>query len=188
VNCPRCAVPWPHLHVTEILRRAGLLSIEWASPEAMQRGTYVHQAIALGDRLDETTLDPIVAPYYAAYRAWLRDSGAVIEIREQAVANEPLGYTGTLDAIVRLGSLRYLTDWKTGSLPASVGPQTAAYKMAWTTSGPSQIAPQHLRRACLHLRADGTYRWHELNDRKDADIFRAALAVAQWQVAQGIAA
>jgi hypothetical protein len=152
----------------------------------MQRGSYVHQAIALGDALDESSIDPAWAGYYYAHRTWLRDSGAVIVCAEQLVWNEILGYAGTMDALVRVRGENYICDWKSGGVPSTVGLQTAAYKHAYMHM--SQGAPGnagHLRRACLQLKEDGTYRWHELADRRDWDVFRSALVVAQWQHANG---
>lgn len=186
MTCPRCAVSWPHLHVTDVLRRAGLLNIEWVNETALLRGTYVHQAIALGDRLDLASLDPAIAGYVRAWAAWKRDSGAAVVASEVPIAHQPLGYVGTLDALAVLNGRTYLVDYKSGGLPESVKPQTAAYRLALNAYGPKSEWTPVLHRAVLQLSADGSYRWRVLDDASDERTFRAALVCAQWQIAHGV--
>jgi hypothetical protein len=180
--CPRCAVDWAHLHVTDVLRRAGLLSIEWSTPEALQRGQFIHQAIALGDNLDTDDMDPAWAGYVQAWLAWKRESGAVMLAQEQPVQCRSLGYTGTLDGIFRLGDKTYIADWKSGHAPASAQVQTAAYALAYNATASEPVR----HRAVLQLSKDGSYRWIPCTSKDDEAVFRAALLCAQWQVRNGV--
>lgn len=183
MTCPRCDRDWPHVHVTEALKRAGLIHVEWASQEALMRGSCVHQAIALGEHLDESSIDPTWEPYYRAHQKWLRESKAVILASEVPVENRTLGYVGTLDAIAQIGNLSFLVDWKTGeALRPAVGPQTAGYLLGLSPEQRKQFPGVSLRAAVL-LRGDGTYRWEPLMDRHDESVFKAALTCAQWQLA-----
>src|SRR5690606_908757 len=124
------------ISVTTALREAGLIDDSFWTEEARLRGTYLHAAIALhneGD-LDISSLDPKLVPYFRGYERFLSETRVTIEQTEARVHDEALGYAGTLDLIVAWTSedgqritRRGLIDIKTGSVPPSVGAQTAAY-------------------------------------------------------------
>lgn|SRR5574341_116369 len=162
--------------VTSILRDAGLIdhSAPWFTDEVRNRGTYVHQAIALlvEQDLDWETLDPALVPYVQAFDRWRAEGNFVIEATEQRVCDEALGYAGTADLMAKRWSgatsawLSYLVDVKCGTVPPSVGPQTAAY---------ARCLDFWRFRASLNLRSDGAYRFELLEDPEDEDDFLAAL-------------
>jgi hypothetical protein len=104
-------------------------------------GTHVHMACDLFDRgvLDEPALDPHLSPYLAAWKLFLRDVGAEVLATEMRVAHPKLRYAGTLDKIVRWTRRGKSTlaqiDLKSGEVPRTVGPQTAAYNEAAIQTG-----------------------------------------------------
>jgi len=135
----------PLLSVTQALQEglAGTMGEEHWTEEARTRGSYIHQAIlyhAEGD-LAEDTLHESIAPYFQAYLQFLEDERPEILFVEQRVFDEPLGYAGTFDLLVKLRGRNAWTqhvgqrmevldliDVKTGGLPWWVRLQLAAYK------------------------------------------------------------
>ena len=98
--------------------------------KARDRGTRVHSACSLDvlGTLDEATVDDEVAPYLAQFRRFPRESGFMPTLSECRVYDETLWYAGTLDLFGDLpGCIDVQIDIKSGAIPRSVGPQTAAY-------------------------------------------------------------
>ena len=101
-----------------------------ALEKARDRGQRVHAACSLDvlGTLDENTVDDEVAPYLAQFRKFLRESGFQPTLTECRVYDERLWYAGTLDLFGDLpGCMDVQIDIKSGAIPRSVGPQTAAY-------------------------------------------------------------
>ena len=97
---------------------------------ARDRGTRVHSACNLDvlGILDEATVDDEVAPYLAQFRRFLRESGFQPTLSECRVYDDVLWCAGTLDLFGDLpGCMDVQIDIKSGAIPRSVGPQTAAY-------------------------------------------------------------
>jgi hypothetical protein len=81
--------------------------------------------------LDENTVDDEVAPYLAQFRKFLRESGFMPTLSECRVYDDKLWYAGTLDLFGDLPDcIDVQIDIKSGAIPRSVGPQTAAYACA----------------------------------------------------------
>jgi hypothetical protein len=159
--------------VTRVMGAAGMFKDEWFSAECRDRGARVHAACCrLDDGLPVT--DPIAQPYVAAYLNFKTDLGPVWSHVESPVYDEVLGYAGTLDRAGVVGGQKYVIDLKTGEVPPSVGPQTAAYARCLLT-------PYEYTRAALQLRPDGVYRFERLTDRQDERVFLAALLLWQWK-------
>ncbi len=98
--------------------------------QARDRGQRVHAACNLDvlGILDENTVDDEVAPYLAQFRRFLRESGFTPTLTECRVYDDKLWYAGTLDLFGDLpGCIDVQIDIKSGAIPRSVGPQTAAY-------------------------------------------------------------
>jgi hypothetical protein len=148
---------------------------------AAEFGTHVHMACDLYDRgvLDEPALDPRLAPYLSAWKLFLHETGSKVVHSEIRVASAKLKYAGTLDKIVQLGRVinrrepRVLLDIKSGLVPRTVGPQTAAYLNAYS--------PTPMPRYCLQLRGDASYRLEKLDDPSDFSIFVSALNLHRWR-------
>lgn len=182
------------ISVTTALREAGLIDDRFWTEEARLRGEYLHAAIALhneGD-LDINALDPKLVPYFTGYERFLNETRVVVEHFEQRIFDEALGYAGTLDLIVGWLSedgerivRRGLIDVKTGGVPPSVGPQTAAYLRRVRPWFPPATT---IYRFALHLPGDHTYRLIPLTSVQDEHDFLAALRVAQFRRRHGIGA
>lgn len=146
-------------------------------------GRRVHFACQLHDEndLDEASVEADVAPYLAAYRRFLAESGATVLENEKQVYEPTLRYAGTLDRVMLVSGLRWLVDIKTSiALPNSVGAQTSAYLRALRD-------PQVTRRGALRLRPDGSYRLDPLTEPDDFSVFMACLTIYRWQERSGYA-
>lgn len=163
--------------VTTILRAQGLVQDAWFTEQARLRGDYVHLACRMldDDELDETTVDPIIAPYVNAYRAFVTTVKPEWTYIEHLIFDPVLGYAGTLD---RAGAMQgedwALVDLKSGGIYPAVGPQTAAYRRCLPNG-------HRWKRFAVQLKADGHFTLHPLTDRSDEDTFIAALRLHQWK-------
>lgn len=177
------------ISVTTALQEAGMVDTTHWNEEARLRGQYVHQCIALEAEgaLDEDSVDPLVRPYFEAFRKFQRETSVALEMVERRVCDPLLGYAGTLDAIGRWpDGKRTLFDWKSGFFPPMAGPQTAGYLRCAREFYPTG---ERITRAGLHLRGDGTYRLIEFtNIVQDEHDFIAALRVAQFRRRHALAA
>jgi len=87
--------------VTGILLAEGFIDASFYTEHGRTRGTYVHTARHLDDagELDESTVDPVIAPYLAAWRAFKRESGFIIEKSEVPMASSLYLYGGKPDLV-----------------------------------------------------------------------------------------
>lgn len=158
--------------VTQILQQPG--EFDFVPPEMLERarqfGSHCHKAVDLycRGRLNEQLLDPALRPRLFQFKRFLAETGFVVLDTEQRVLALDLGYAGTRDILGKFprSSLLWLLDLKSGAVPRSVGPQTAAYAYA------SQERPP--MRGYLQLR-DDDYRFRSLHDPLDFSRFCAAL-------------
>lgn len=147
---------------------------------AAEFGTHVHMATDLFDKgvLDEPALDPHLAPYLAGWKLFLRDTGAKVSASEVRVGHEKLKYCGTLDKAVfwtKRGRIRNAQiDIKSGLVPRTVGPQTAAYAEAH----PFKFDERYV----LQLKPDASYRLTKLTETTDWSIFLSALNLHRWRM------
>lgn len=147
---------------------------------AAQFGAHVHEACHLHNlgRLDWSALDAALVPYLKAYDQFLVDTGFVVSASEERVSCVIPGYAGTLDLRGRLPRPRgkihpTIVDIKTSAtLPATVGPQLAAYEHC--------VTGRHHRRALL-LRADGTYKFPGYDDAADWSLFVSCLNLHRFK-------
>jgi hypothetical protein len=117
--------------VTQTLREAGLIDATWYSPEAAQRGTFVHQACALYDRdeLDMDALDPVLSPYVEAWAKFRHQSQVQLAIIEQPYFSLEHGFAGTVDRAWLEGKHFVICDIKSGPLPSWLSLQLAGYSI-----------------------------------------------------------
>lgn len=148
---------------------------------AQRRGTFVHRACelhALGT-LDESTVDPELAPYLDAFRKFLDDTGFVVIHTEKRLYDRLRDYCGTADIIGLLNGEPVVLDIKT---PAqinrlAVGAQLAAYKAAFNSM---YRANPVTGRVALRLGETG-YRLDRFTDADDLKNFAACLAAYRFK-------
>jgi hypothetical protein len=137
---------------------------------ARERGTAVHRACHY---LDENDLDEAsVAEEVVGYlRAWARFKSEV----ERMAAHPTLRFAGTWDRVLRIGGDEFTADIKTGEPAWPQGMQLAAYN--------ALRGAQTAKRATVHLRRDGTYRFREWHDPDDWPAF-VSLVTLHWKAAR----
>lgn len=162
--------------VTEILRAAYPWTYAGIKPEvleaAMLRGAAVHTAVRLDETgaLDEAALDedwPEVRGYLTAWRLFRAESPQFSPRFVERPLGHPDGWAGTPDCIgeeyIRATrAIDVVLDLKTGLLGA-VREQLAAYAELAAVNGALRHSahPCQVRRSCLELRPNGTYRRHD---------------------------
>lgn len=171
--------------VTNVLIRAGLIDTSHYNEWNRELGTAVHKAVHLyvKDDLDDSTLDDAVRPYLEAYKRFMVESKADFTANgsEMSLYHDVYRYAGTPDLF---GSLNgpAVVDIKTGSPERWHELQSAAYSELLTCKflrEEKEKIPFH--RFGLYLHNDGTYTLKEHTNRKDRDVFLAALAVYNWK-------
>ena len=168
------------MRVTQVLRGAGLCDMSFVDEAAMKRGTAVHLATELDDlgELEESSVDPVVAPYLAGWRRFRTEMKPQIVTIEEKVSDQLAGYRGTLDRRVYLDNKHWVIDIKTGSPAPWHAIQLAGYAAVFT--------PNPRYRAGVYLPGDGSYRFVEYSDRQDYEVWRSALRIAKWRFAHGL--
>ncbi len=175
--------------VTEVLALSGMTDYSMVDPlvlaHAAERGQRVHEWIELeeGGYVEAgTEPDPLIAPYVSAWRLFQKETGWRAEAVEEVVVNRVFRYAGTLDQRGWLGMqapAKALLDVK---CVAALQPSTALQ-----LEGYSCCLEEPHRRYALRLCPNGTYRlecYRRVADRHD---WLAAVRVAHWKLANGIA-
>lgn len=162
------------LHVTEVLKLAGLVDDRFFTEEARDRGTALHLATVYFDEgnLDDESLDPAIRGGLDAYRAFYRDVHPVILACEEPVEDLARGYCGTPDRVLVINGREGVLDIKRGAESPWHAIQLAAY--AHTYGRP-------MARWNLYLGQDGKYKLIERRSRLDWPVFEAALLLVQWR-------
>lgn len=161
------------LRVTQVLREAGLIDVQWIAEDARDRGSALHAAthyLDIGD-LDRSSVDERVAPALTQYERFIAEMRPQILAVEEEVTNATFGYSGRLDRRVILNEREGVLDIKGVTRSAWHGVQLAAYAACFD---------RPLRRWSLHVTADD-YRLIEHTDRDDWRAFQAALALVAWR-------
>lgn len=173
---------WPS--VTQVL--APLNDFSHVPPETLERarnfGTAVHAMIDLDTKndLDEDSLDTPLRNVLTQYRAAMhaKDWAYLSEFR---VAHPLYKYAGTADIVATDAKGRWhVADIKTGTVPATVGAQTAAYaaaRIAMLDNPKCELTPM---RWCLSL-METSFRWIALNDSSDWSLFVSCLNIHQFK-------
>jgi hypothetical protein len=176
----------PIRSVTQILGDVGIIDTTWFTPEAALRGKYVHEATHYHDEgsLEMGSLDPAISPYVQGWIDFRKMTGFRPLLMEQRVWHSS-GYAGTLDRFGLIGSRPILIDIKSGSLPSWAGLQTSGYEFALVERilAKEIDVPMPQGRMAVQLTREGKFKVKEYTNFRDRDIFLAAHAVSQWQMA-----
>ena len=149
---------------------------------ARQFGAHVHKACDLYVKgvLDETDLDPALAPRLYQFKKFLLQSKFVVVYGEHRVVNRQLKYAGTLDIAGlmprRAQMIKAIIDLKSGAVPRSVGPQTAGYANCLTDS-----SWRYCKRFALKL-TDTSYKLIPCENIADFPIFQSCLNLYNYNL------
>lgn len=172
------------LSVTQILNNVGLVNYDGIPQETLDHkaaiGTAAHAACHYFDEsdLDMETLDPEVLPYVQAWERFRSETDFVPELIEhRGIATiDGIEYGFTLDRIGQFNGHPTLIEIKcTAGVEVSWGSQCAAYALAMKAEYPK------LFRLAVHLKPNATYSLVPLNDIRDYQIFRSALAIETYK-------
>lgn len=166
--------------VTQVIRGVGLIDFQGIDQEILDRasafGAAVHQACHYADQgdLNWDTLDELIKVYVQSWLNFrgdmhLQSFGAI----EEPIYNEGYFFAGTPDRINSHKNI--IIDIKTGQVQPWIGLQLAAYSIL--------AGMPTARRIAVQLKPDGKFTVHEFTDRKDREVFLAALAVYNWKMA-----
>lgn len=151
-----------------------------------QIGKAVHKATELDDQgmLDESTVDPVIVPYLAAWRKFKDDYQPSFIAIEQRLFHPLHRYAGQLDRVMLYGGDVYVADIKTVvSMSAVYGVQTAAYAELYNTNaGP---VSQAKKRIAIQLKPTGDYWIENYTDSYDLSVFLSLLRIYQWRTKHG---
>jgi hypothetical protein len=165
--------------VTQILDRYNDFSMvrEEVMATARERGSLVHLVTQLYDEddLDESSVDPLLVPYLEGWKRFRRECEFTPRQIEYRGAHPLYGYAGTLDRLGTMSRHDWLLDIKGGLVPATAGLQTAAYVKLL----PANFT-DHIRRATVQLKGDGTYALLEWKNPDDWAVFLSMLNVFKW--------
>lgn len=162
--------------VTQIIAGAGLYGdTSYFTEYSRDRGSFIHQVIEwhLSGELDESTIDPVLTPYFEAWKRFERESSYVPDSCETRLASATYRFAGTIDHIGHLNGYFCIIDAKSGAPTPATGIQLAGYEMLLSARG--------ARRFALHLKDDGNYKLIEYKDRNDRNVFLSALALWNWK-------
>lgn len=169
--------------VTQVLQAVGIVDYSHIPPGtrkwALERGRMVHLYTQYDDQamLDDSVVDPHVAPFLAAWRRFRLESGFTPDLIEHRGYNASFDYAGMLD---RRGTLpkfgRVMLDIKTNHAEEWVRLQLAGYSAFFPD-------PASYTRVCVELKADETYRLivcPAREYRSDFQDFIGALSTMRW--------
>lgn len=116
--------------VNEIIHAAVPQVTRWFTDEARERGTLVHEALALHALpagLDWKSLRADIEPYVEAGIEALATAGAQPSLIEQRLYHPTLEFAGSPDFVGRVFDGLAVVDYKSGAVPKVAGLATAGY-------------------------------------------------------------
>lgn len=175
--------------VTETLNNTGIVCYDHIPKKILEHkaeiGTAAHASTHYYDEndLEITTVDEEVVGYLEAWIKFRKETRIEIHAIEQrgiCVADGmPYGYTFDRDCTFE--GYRTLLEIKcTAGVEISWGPQTAAYEIPLRAQD-----GKARRRVAVHLKPDGKYSLVALNDVKDYQVWKWALALETWKQTKG---
>jgi hypothetical protein len=177
--------------VSQILQTVGLVDYAGIDPAvlryAAERSTAVHLASQFWDEgdLDLESVDPLIAGYVSAWKSFRTLHPFTITASERAGIGDLDGmrFGMTLDRLVDFGDRRMcVLDIKcTTKVHEWAAIQLAAYAIGLAAEGTPRERLMKCRRAVVHLKRDGIFKFHEFKDPNDGDIFACALRIAHWK-------
>lgn len=159
--------------VTRILRAFGFGANAFYTEYGRDRGTFVHLATELYDRgeLDEDTLDPVLAPYLAGYKAFRAELGAEPIHIEVPLCSVLRRFATVIDRVMTIGKKVRIVEIKGGAEEKHHRLQTAMQAHICRVNG-----IRFDGRAALYLSPDGSYRFRPHDDPGDEHAAMALVA------------
>lgn len=165
--------------VTHIIRYLAVDKANNADPNmaliARERGSVVHEATVMYDYSGEIPDDfpAEYAPYLEAYVQFVRDYAPNWILTEYRMANEMLGFAGTLDRFGVIDGYFCILDIKTSYKVdiLSLSAQLTAYHDLLLNDKPEKIGDREIRHLGLQLMRNGKYRLYECDAKQGSELF-----------------
>jgi hypothetical protein len=165
--------------VTHIIRYLAVNKANNADPNmaliARERGSAVHEATVMYDYSGEIPDDfpAEYAPYLKAYVQFVRDYAPNWILTEYRMANETLGFAGTLDRFGVIDGYFCILDIKTSYKVdiLSLSAQLTAYHDLLLNDKPEKIGDRGIRHLGLQLMKNGKYRLYECDAKQGSELF-----------------
>lgn len=145
-------------------------------------GTRVHafcELTLLGDAVEDAQSED-EANMRNSFLSFLKDWSPEVIITEATVRNDATGYGGSLDAVLNIGGVNVVADWKTGkSLHSEVATQLAAYRYAETLADGSPM-PLVEGAAVLHITTKGYSLCPVKAGPEQFEVFKHLRAIFDW--------
>ncbi len=180
--------------ITQVIGASNLWDDAYWSPEAAERGRYVHKAIELDmqNRLRGDTNDPYLHGCVEAWRCFRNDNPGKIVASEIKLGDAVFRFAGRLDAIYYFDNIEWngrlgIIEIKTGQSRPWHALQTAAQAHLVRVNNPDingYPAPKSLARYALYLNGTG-YKVSIHDDPDDWAVFQSALTLAHWRTSNG---
>lgn len=179
-----------YLSVTQNLIIAGLVDFSMCRPEDLEfaalRGQHVHQAVHLYwlDDLEVGSLDKAYKGYIEGFIKFIKENGIEVWSSEEIVYGELLRSAGQYDFITanKHNHNPCFYEIKTSSTVSAITRlQVAGYQLFYNADPEHELAKIY-RRACLHLRPNGTYKLIQYKDHNDEHIFRGICRANWWSL------
>lgn len=169
------------MRVTEALTILGFIDVQWLTQEAADRGTFIHKITDLDDKDDlveerwseDDRVDQVLHAKLEGWRKFKREKRPNILKREFKVDYDPLGMTGTADALLEIDGHMWIVDIKSGARVWWHRWQVALYALLYSLKT-GQPAP---RRGVVYL-LENDYRWDQFDDRRDVERAKALITTA----------
>ena len=154
----------------------------YATEWHMNRGTQVHRclALALAERLDDSTIDPRIKARVDQGLKAIRDLQIHPRAIEYRMAHKTLGFAGTPDLLCEAQGKPgdVLIDWKSSHAPETEI-QTGGYVALFEDNG-------YKVRACFEIvLSDKGYKIYEYQPKRSRGLFLAALSLYTWRKNNG---
>ncbi|MDE2104078.1 MAG: hypothetical protein KGL39_42970 [Patescibacteria group bacterium] len=168
------------ISVTQAL--APLMDLSRIPPERLeykrQVGTAMHKAAELDVQglLDEDSLHPVLAPYFAAWRKFRAECRIENVVAEKPLYSKLYHFAGTPDLVCLVKRVPSIIDLKCSvDIRPVTALQTAGYQILAEDNGQPIKA-----RYAISLREDGRYQMVEYRRRTDRSVFLCQLNVVKW--------
>jgi len=163
-----------------VTQAISVLDTRWRDPWYLERGRLIHLATAYYDRneLDESTVDPQIAPYIESYIKFRMNTDFEPTLIEQQLYHPQYFYAGTLDRQGSLNGNQAIIDIKSGVRVDVDELQETAY---WELCRSNKIPIKKL--FDLYLKGNGSM--PSLvpveNPKNLLPVFLAALTLTRWK-------
>lgn len=184
------------ISVTDSLRTAGLIDLQWCTSRARWVGSVVHEGCRLINKgtLNWESVHPDCVGYLRSFEKFLPLSGFQVAGFEKPIHHPGLLYAGMPDLWGIFNGSWAVIDYKTGPVQDWCALQTALYVMAlietipwwWSAPGHANMPPQSpylWKRFGMRLMADGTLpKLSAFTDVGDFGLAASIVSMSNWKI------